>query len=131
MGILKINFASTNPNTQYIISIILSYLNALSKNGLSKERLKYFKQSFLNRTKYIFADESMKEMWHGNSLFYGLNITKDDYIKMIKNLSNDDIKGVCKHVFNFKRMGVATCGKYNTSSMEKEIIDIKNTYTLI
>jgi len=133
MGILKINFASTNPNTQYIISIILSYLKNLCINGISESKLKYFKESYFNRTKYVFADESMKEMWFGNALFYNLNITKDQYIEMVKNISNDDIMNISKYVFNFKKMGVASCGKYpiKGDKTEKEILDVKNTYSIL
>jgi predicted Zn-dependent peptidase len=128
LGILKIQFSSTNPDTQYIISIILSYLKNLIVNGLSESRLKYFKLSFINKTKYIFSQDEIREQWYSNSLFYDLNITVPEYIKLIKNITNEDIKKASKYIFNFKKMGVATYGNYKDKNIEKEILDIKNTY---
>jgi predicted Zn-dependent peptidase len=102
------------------------------KNGISDTKLKYFKISLLNRTKYIFSDENMKEMWYGNSLFYGMKINKDDYIELIKKITNDDIKTIAKQIFNFKQMGVVSCGKYNNESIiRNEIEHIKDTYAIL
>ena len=52
IGILQLHFSSTNSNTQYIISIILSYILDIIKKGISETKLKYYKVSLLNRTKY-------------------------------------------------------------------------------
>lgn len=127
-GIYKIVFSSTNPNTPYIISIILSCLQNLITKGLSENKIKYYKKSFLNRTKYIFSNEDVKEMWYGNLLFYNIPITYEEYLNKIKAIKNEDIMKISKEIFNFKHMGVATHGKYTNNAIIKDIQEIKDTY---
>lgn len=127
-GIYKITFSSTNPNTPYIISIILSCLQNLITKGLSENKINYYKKSFLNRTKYIFSNEDVKEMWYGNLLFYNIPITYEEYLNKIKSIKNIDIMKISREIFNFKHMGVATHGKYTNNTIIKDIHEIKDTY---
>jgi predicted Zn-dependent peptidase len=131
LGLLKFKFSSTNKNTVYIISIILSYLKNMIINGLSNDKLKYFKLSFINKTKYIFSEDEVKETWYSNSLFYDVNITINEYLNIIKKITNEDVKMVSKEIFDFKKMGVSSYGNYTNTNIDNEIIDIKNTYNKI
>jgi predicted Zn-dependent peptidase len=129
LGMFKIHFSTSNPNVEYIVSLILSCLFNLKKNGITEKQLCYFKQSYVNRFKYFFSDSSMRELWYGNCLFYQLDMNETKLLKMLNKITIFDIKNVCDEIFNFKSMGVVSLGKYkNVQKHEREIRQIKNTY---
>ena len=127
-GLLQISFSSSNSNTSYIISLVLSCLLDIKKHGLQKKDLIYFKKSLVNKTKYVFLSEEMKEMWYCNNLFYQLDLKPDRYIEMIQNIDNDMIKNVANEVFDFEKMGVITHGNYKEANLPSIIDEIKSTY---
>lgn len=131
-GLFKIYYSSSNKNTVYIVSLILSTLKQLCKFGLSDKQLEYFKTSFINRTKYLFTDESIKDMWYGNNLFYQTNITKDMMIQEIEKLSNNDLKKICKTLFDMNQVGIVSYGNYsNPKKIENELKNTISTYNIV
>lgn len=131
-GLFKIYFASSHKNTPYIVSLVLSTLKQLEKYGLNDKKLAYFKTSFANRTKYLFTDESIKDMWYGNNLFYQTNITMDMIIEEIKGMSNEDLKKICKKLFDMNHLGVVSYGNYpNTNKTKSELKNMIKTYAIV
>lgn len=129
LGILRINFATSNKDIVKIIGIIMNILYDLKIHGLSKDKLIYFKESYKNHMMYKFTNEEYRASWYGDNLFYGTSQNEQDLFDGIKNITNKDIKKICKEVFQFKRMGIYTSGNYDNKDNElvnklKDAIDV-------
>jgi predicted Zn-dependent peptidase len=62
--------------------------------------------------KYRFTNEETRASWHGDNLFYGVQLTESEYISSIEKITNQDIKRICDHVFNIPKMSIYTFGNY-------------------
>jgi len=132
LGIIRFAISTSDKNTDQIINIVLDILYKISSNGLDKNTLNYYKKGFLNEQKYAFTSPEFITSLRGEQLFYDGDIEYSDYINIIKNITNDDIKNISKQVFDFNKLGILTYGKYNNiKSMEAKIIDLVDTYTNI
>jgi predicted Zn-dependent peptidase len=129
LGIFRFIISTSDKDTVKIITIILDILYKLSLNGLTKKKLDYYKNGFINQQKYAFTDTEFISSLIGESLFYESKIDCDDYIKITNEITNDDIKEISKNIFNFSKMGILTYGKYkNIKSIDTEIKDLVTTY---
>ena len=131
MGLFQISFGTTNANTVYIMSLILSLLSDLKVAGLNEKDLKYFKKSMMNSQKYLFSKENFKELWEFNSIFYQLNLDQSRFMDIIQDIKNEDIKSVSSTVFDFIKMGILTVGNYTGTSIKEDIDSIRETYQKI
>ena len=131
MGLFQISFGTTNANTVYIMSLILSLLSDLKVAGLNEKDLKYFKKSMMNSQKYLFSKENFKELWEFNSIFYQLNFDQSRFMDIIQDIKNEDIKSVSSTVFDFIKMGILTVGNYTGTSIKEDIDSIRETYQKI
>jgi predicted Zn-dependent peptidase len=132
LGIFRFVISTSDKNTYQIINIVLDILYKLSLNGLIKKVLDYYKKGFLNNQKYAFTNTEFVTALKGESLFYDSDIKYDDYIKTIKEITNDDIKEISRKIFDFSKMGILTYGNYhNIKSTNSKIIDLVSTYTNI
>ena len=132
LGIIRFAISTSDKNTDQIINIVLDILYKISSNGLDKNTLNYYRKGFLNEQKYAFTSPEFITSLRGEQLFYDGDIEYSDYINIIKNITNDDIKNISKQVFDFNKLGILTYGKYNNiKSMEAKIIDLVDTYTNI
>lgn len=113
IGLLRFIVSTSNKNTFNIIDTILDIIIKFKKNGLSNKLMKFFKKGFLNEQKYALTSDDFKTIYHGESIFYGCDISDDEYIKIIKNITNDDIKEISEKVFDVSKLGILTYGKYD------------------
>jgi predicted Zn-dependent peptidase len=129
IGLYYISFSSNSSQTDYIINLIMNVLYKLKSDGMSKNVMKYYKNSYLNTMKMRMTNDMFRTEYFGLASFYGVDLTDDEFFKIIKNINNDDIMEVSKKAFNFTDMGVLTAGAYNSvNSMSKRIEDVQQTY---
>lgn len=126
LGILRMNFATSNKDIVNIVGIIMSILFDLKLHGLSRDKLKYFKESYKNHMMYKFTNEEYRASWYGDNFFYGTSQNEKDLFDGIISITNKDIKNICREVFQFKRMGIYTNGNYG--NYNNELVDkLKDT----
>lgn len=125
--ILRITYSSSNEDTKFIMSLIMDCIEDLKNKDL--ENLEYWKDSMVNKNKYLFSNVGVKEAWYCNIIFYQINITQEEFFKYISGITAEDVKIVTKELFDFSRMGVSTLGNYkNADKLTKEIEDLRKTY---
>jgi predicted Zn-dependent peptidase len=128
IGLFKIYFGTSNKNIVSILQVILDILSDIKKDGLEKDMLLFYKTSYLNHVKYKFTNEEYRATWHGDNIFYGVKLTEKEYIAHIEKITNEDIKNIFHHVFQFVNMSIYTFGKYkDTKTLQKEI---SNMFTM-
>lgn len=116
IGILKIEFSSTNKYTHNTVSIILDIINNnLVNGGISQEEFEYFTSSYLNRVMYIFSSESLRETWQCTNIFYQINLTKEKFMQEIQTITLSEVQNVAKQVFDIHKLGIVSFGKYEKS----------------
>jgi len=128
LGILRVTFGTSNKDIMGILNVILGILHELKTTGLSKAKLAYFKESYMNHMMYKFTNEEYRASWYGDNLFYGSSQNERDLFKSIKRISNSDIKNVCQEVFALDKVGIYTNGNYDnvrgaTSQLVKDIVE--------
>jgi predicted Zn-dependent peptidase len=128
LGIIRVTFATSNKDIVSILEVIMSVLYDLRKNGLSKSKLAYFKESYRNHMMYKFTNEEYRASWYGDNLFYGSTQNEKELFDGIKKIRNEDVKTICREVFNFKRMGVYTNGNYDDERMLLQNLQEKIDY---
>jgi predicted Zn-dependent peptidase len=128
IGLFKIYFGTSNKNLVSILQVIVDLLSDIKKDGLKKDVLLFYKTSYLNHVKYRFTNEEYRATWHGDNIFYGIQLTEKEYIAYIEKITNEDIKKIFDHVFKFPSMSIYTFGKYkDTKALQKEISNIYST----
>lgn len=129
IGIYKITFSTSNANIVYLVSLILSTLLEFIQEGLIGKKLAYFKKSYLNKIEYMFADQSFKDSWYGDNLFYQTGMTQKQIADYITHCTNDDIKKIAKEVLGSRNIGIVTYGNYkNTATIENNLRETVSTY---
>ena len=113
VGLLRITFSTSNKDIINILKVIFDILETIKKNGLTKEDLKYFKDSYKNYMMYKFTNEEYRASWYGDNIFYGTKQTQEDLMNGIKTISNSDIKRIAQEVFQYSKMGLYTNGNYS------------------
>lgn len=132
IGLFKFSILTSDKKTDHILSIIFDILYKLKRNGMTKKLMNYFKKGFLNEQKYALTNEEFKSILHSESTFYASNLSDEDYIKLIKNITTDDIKNIATKIFDFSKMGVLTYGNYtNDKIIKNKLINLINTYNTI
>lgn len=125
LGLFKIYFGTSNKDLVSILEVITDILKELHITGLKEDMLLFYKTSYLNHIRYRFTSEEYRATWYGNNCFYGVDLTENDVIMHIKNISNDNIKHVCHHVFNLSNMSIYTFGNYtDTKILQKKLQNI-------
>lgn len=120
IGLFDIELSTTTNNIVHIIKIIIKLINDIHEQGMTKSDLDYFKTAFLNSRKLVFANEHFRTIWYAEKYFYNNTVTEDQYVKHIKDITNDDIMEVSKEVLDVTKMGLLTYGRYNKT---KPLID--------
>lgn len=113
MGILRVTFGTSNKDIVGILDVIMGILHELKTTGLSRAKLTYFKESYMNHMMYKFTNEEYRASWYGDNLFYGSTQTEKDLFKSIKKIDNQDVKNICQEVFVLDKMGIYTNGNYD------------------
>jgi predicted Zn-dependent peptidase len=111
-GLYKISFSSTYGDYIHVIKTVLDVLLDFRSNGLNPSQLNYYKKSYINKMKYVFSDESMKELWYCNNIFYQTNIDIETFLTFVKSIRNVDLLKVSQILFDMKKMGIVSSGKY-------------------
>jgi predicted Zn-dependent peptidase len=114
MGMYFINIMSSNKDTLGILEIVLRLLSQVKKEGLDKDLFKYYKSSFINTMHLRFSSPSYVSHWTASNMFYGVNLTVKEYMKMIEDLTNDDLIATARILFDFDRVGVVSVGGYSS-----------------
>ncbi len=114
------------------MSITFGILNKLKKIGIKKSSFDYFKKGYINELKYNFTNDNFKTTFYGEALFYGVNISEAEYLRIAEKITNDDIKNIANTVFDFTKIGVLTYGEYkNKTAMEKLITEQVGSYIML
>jgi hypothetical protein len=120
---------SSSNKTDYIISLIINLLSKLKNQGLPDKVLKFYKNSYLSSLKVRYLDEEYRTENLALSSFYDSFIEEKQLYKIIKGLTNDEIKDVSKKAFDYTKMGLLSIGEYNNVDMiSKRVEDIIDTY---
>lgn len=122
LGLVRVHFATSNKNLVSILEVIKDVITGLCRNGLKSTELKYFKNSYLSSIGYKFANEEYRTSWHGDNLFYGCQLTEDEFISSVKAITNNDIIQVAQEVFDFSRVGIFSLGSYDDTTLLKRQI---------
>lgn len=126
LGLFKIYFGTSNKDVCEILRVIVNILDEIKNRGFTKDILLFYKTSYLNHVKFRFTNEEYRSTWHGDNLFYGVQLTENDFIKLIEKTTNEDIKNICKTVFDLSRMGIYTFGKYqHTHELQQQIRNLQ------
>jgi predicted Zn-dependent peptidase len=132
IGLIRFIIRTSNKNTEHVLSIIFDILNKMKRTGIKKSSFDYFKKGFLNELKYNFTNDNYKTMFFGESLFYGVDISEEQYLTIVNKITNDDIKNIANIVFDFTKIGVLTYGEYkNKTAMEKLITEQVGSYIML
>jgi hypothetical protein len=108
----------------------MACITELKKTALYN--LEYWKESMINKNKYLFSNLTMREAWNCNTIFYQVNVTEEKFFKMIESITSKDVMAVSRELFDFSKMGIATVGNYTkTDEMIKELEDLRDTYQKI
>jgi predicted Zn-dependent peptidase len=125
LGLFKIFFGTSNKDLCEILRVIIDILNDITTDGLDSDMLLFYKTSYLNHLKFKFTNEEYRSTWHGDNMFYGVQLTEKEFIKCVEEITNKDIKMICKDVFNVSRMSIYSFGKYqDTHELQKKIRNI-------
>lgn len=128
-GFYYIQLGSSSNKTDYIISLIINLLSKLKNQGLPDKVLKFYKNSYLSSLKVRYLDEEYRTENLALSSFYDSFIEEKQLYKIIKGLTNDEIKDVSKKAFDYTKMGLLSIGEYNNVDMiSKRVEDIIDTY---
>jgi predicted Zn-dependent peptidase len=131
VGLFYIWFPSNNPNTDYIVNLILDTLHTLKTKGITDKQLAYFKKAYLDTLYVQFTDESYRTEYFGTYAFYGLTFQERDIINYVKAIRNKHIMELSQKCFDFTRMGITSIGKYSdVDTMTKSIENIIMTYDI-
>ena len=131
-GIMRIVIATSDKDTDRIVSIVLDILLKLQKHGMSDKLIKFFKKGFLNEQKFALTNEEFMTSFHGGSLFYDCDISNAEYIETVKNINNDDVRDIAKRVFDVNKIGVLSYGNYKSeTAMERLIADLLSSYSAL
>ena len=129
LGIFRLMVSSTSEDTAQIVSLILTTLQTLKKSGISKEQFKFFKKVFLNQQKYALTSDDFRTILHSELSFYGANIDDTEYLKLIEEISLDDIIDVSNKVFLMDKIGIITSGPYRSTRKVRKVLNhvVQNT----
>lgn len=129
LGLLTMMVATSNKNTSRILSVIFDIMLKLQRKGLSKKSLGLYKQGYLNQKNYDFTNDKYRTMWHGFNAFYENNVSQDELIDIIKNITNEEIIEISRRVFDYEHVGVLSYGNYkNAETIERRIYDLFSSY---
>jgi predicted Zn-dependent peptidase len=125
VGLLRITFSTSNKDIVNILGVVLDVLDNIKRFGLSKDDLKYFKDSYKSNMMYKFTNEEYRASWYGDNLFYGTKQTQKDLLDEITKISNNDIKKIARDVFQYNKMGFYSNGNYdNETELYKSLQDV-------
>jgi predicted Zn-dependent peptidase len=126
-GFFYIQTSSSNSKTDYIVSVILNMLKHIKTGGIPG--LEYYRKSYLNIHQMNMKNEDIRTETFGVSGFYGITMKENDISNTIKNMTQKDIKRVCKQCFDFDKLGVICMGKWaSADSMGAKIQDMLESY---
>lgn len=129
LGLIRFSILTSDKKTEHILSIIFDILYQIKTIGITEKLMNYFKKGYLNEQKYALTNEEYKTISHSEALFYGSNLSDEDYIQSIKNITVDDIKNISTTIFDFSKIGILTYGVYhNKKSMKTKIVNLIDTY---
>jgi predicted Zn-dependent peptidase len=131
MGLMRLQFATSNKDTVSIVQVIMEIMNTLKSDGLKPSELEFFKKSYLSSIGYKFTNDEYKASWHGDNIFYGVEMSEKAFTKEIVNIKNKDIIDVCNEVFDFSKCGFFSLGTYDdTRKLTRKIKKLTNHITL-
>jgi predicted Zn-dependent peptidase len=121
-GVTGMVFTSSHKKTEDIILLIFRILAKLKKDGLSRGVLAYTKASYQNKLRYRFTNKDYKQERQVWNHFYGIDRSIQHELKAVARITNDDVKEVCKTIFDFERTAIVSVGYYeDTAATERAI----------
>lgn len=129
IGLYKISFSSTSEDYIHVVRTVLDVLVDFSSNGLGPSQLQYYKKSYINKMKYVFSDEGMKELWYSNNIFYQTYMEIDKFLTFVNSIRNSDLLKISQVLFDMKKMGIVSSGKYEPMNNSlQNFKNLKNSY---
>jgi len=126
-----IRFSTQNPNLTMILKSIFVLIEKIKTKGVNKNVLRFYKESYLNLLTYVMVDDGYSFFVRAMNHHYGVyDYNKDEYMKVVKDITNDDVIQCAKDVYNFEAMGVYVKGNIDAKKKKsmKKTIDSKNIY---
>ncbi|HEY4528513.1 MAG TPA: pitrilysin family protein [Candidatus Paceibacterota bacterium] len=113
-GTIKINLSCDKDNLEKVGSLIYKEFNELRRNNISSMELESTKSKISKGSIRYFQTSRVWVDFHENdALFFPSNLhTAEDYIKMINELTLEDIKKVIDKYLFEKNFYTAICGDY-------------------
>lgn len=109
-----------------ILTIIAKVLKGLKTHGLKdSKRLNFFKESFLTSFRLSMSSEDYRSIVVGTQLAYNRGIKaldKGHYEAIIKGITNDDIAGASKWLFDGSNLGVVCIGQFDDAQALSDAI---------
>lgn len=128
-GFYYIQLGSSSNKTDYIISLVMNIITKMKKHGLPMKVLSFYKESYISSIKLRLLDEDFRSEKQGSEFFYGSHIGDKELLKIINNISTEDVVNVSRLAFDFDRMGVISVGSYsNVDKMSVDVQDIIESY---
>lgn len=132
IGFMTLFLRTSNKQTDYIISLVLDVIEKLKRHGLGSQKLlSFYKKSFINhiKSKHIHGVDVEDAAL---STFYG-GLEDKEYFKhkmdIAKSITNHSVKEICKHVFDYEKMGIITSGYYSdVNAMNSRIRHVIDSY---
>lgn len=129
VGFYYIQIGSSSDKTDYIISLVINIISKMKKKGLSSSVLDFYKNSYLSSMKHKLLDQEFRSEYHGTAFFYGSYIEDKELIKIINDITNDDIIATSVKAFDYDKLGVISLGTYaNVDRMSQGVYDIIESY---
>ena len=131
IGIFRLIISTTSKETIKIVSLILNALQKLRENGMTKKMFNYYKKGIINQQKYAQTNDEFRTILHSEASFYGSNMDDDEYVKIVKNITINEVITVAKQIFDMKKIGIFTSGQYkSTNVIENSLIDAVQNFTV-
>lgn len=131
-GLCSIILKTSNNNTDYVIGLVLDVLEKLKRNGLggSLKVLDYYQKSYINMMHSMISNDAHIQDIALATLYGGFS---GDYVKnkmnVIKRITQNDIKAVCREVFDYTKMGLISIGDYvNVNDTSNKITNMVDSY---
>lgn len=131
LGYVYISSEVSSENLEEVVSLIVLELAAFIKNGPTQEELRFVKNYLSNQWLMTFDHPSAISGWIENDLVWNDQVRlPEDYIKMIENITVEDVKAVMDKYWSFGKLNLTIQGpieasKENIAKFEDLVAELK------
>ena len=113
-GVFMITMSTSNESKaiKEVIKIVLEEMKKIKRKGVSKEELKIFKDYIIgNWTMTLNDAEEMAEFFGVPEVLCGKVVSKKEYLRKIRGVSSDDIRGAARKLFREKALNLCVLAR--------------------